>query len=247
MAAPVVQSLDDILASIQPGYQQQENLYNQQIAAIPGQTDAQVAGLEVGKQNAFRDINRSANSKGMAFSGMPIEEQTRYVGEKYMPAVANLKNDAANKQFTLQQALAGLGTEKRNAALTTQRGQQQALQEYQQREEDYQRQVAAANLQYEREMAKQRADQAFTAQQNALARGASAAANHVDPPTAALSIISKALGRDGYVSPTTFQIARDAYRQAGGNASDFAKQFWKYTGASAGQKNAGNWKAYYYG
>jgi hypothetical protein len=247
MQPPVVQSLDDILATLQPGYAGQEAVYNSQIAALPGQEAGAIQGLDVAKGNAFTDINRGANAKGLAFSGIPIEEQGRYIGEKYLPAVANLKNETQNKTFTLQQALAGLGTEKRNMALSTQQSQKKSLDDYNAQELAYQRQVDMANKQYEQDMAKLREEQSFTAGQNALGRSASAAGNAQNPSAAATQLIMSKIGRDGFVSPSTFEAARKMYVAAGGSASQFAKDFWSFTGTGKGQKNQANWKSYYYG
>lgn len=146
--APQVQTLDQIIASLNPAYAPSENLYNQQIQTVPTQANAAIAGLDTAKNNAFNDINTGANSKGLAFSGIPISEQARYTGEKYLPAVAGIQSDTQNKTFTLQQALASLEQDKQKTALGTQQGQQSALDAYNQ------------------EIAKEQ----FTAQQNALDR-----------------------------------------------------------------------------
>lgn len=161
MAAPVVQSLDQILAQIQPGYAGQENVINQQISAEPGRTQAITSGLETAKSNAFRDINTNANSKGVAFSGIPSSEQTRYVGEKYLPALSEAQQSGADRVFKLQQALAGLDTEKRNLALSTQQGQQKQLDDYNAAELAYQREMAQIQLQYQQDMQKLAAQNSY--------------------------------------------------------------------------------------
>jgi hypothetical protein len=84
-------------------------------------------------------------------------------------------------------------------------------------------------------------------EQQALARQNSArgvAADNVTPTEAAMGYIQSARGRDGYVSPSTFNLARKAYVTAGGSASAFAKEFWSFTGISQGKNK--NWKDYYY-
>lgn len=143
---PAVQSLDQILASLDPAYAPQRTLYQQQQALIPGQTAQARAGLDVAKGNAFRDVNNNANSKGLAFSGIPVGEQTRYVGEKYLPAVANLENDAQKQTFTLSQALAQLESDKRLKATDTQNDQQKTLDAYLESERDRQFKAQQAAL-----------------------------------------------------------------------------------------------------
>lgn len=57
------------------------------------------------KDNAFRDITGAASSKGMLYSGMPIAEQTRYTGEKYLPALAQLEQQKNQQTFGFQSQL----------------------------------------------------------------------------------------------------------------------------------------------
>lgn len=150
---PVVQSLDQILAELDPAYAPQRQLFQQQQTLLPGQQATAKQGLEVGKQNAFRDVNTNANSKGLAFSGIPAAEQTRYLGEKFLPAVANMESDFQKQGFTLAQAIASLEGEKRLKGLDTRSGQEKVLQAYQEAERDRQfkaqqqrEQIAAENV-----------------------------------------------------------------------------------------------------
>jgi hypothetical protein len=163
---PVVQSLEELYAQYNPVYDQSRALYNQQLSAIPGKYQGQVAGLGVAQQNAFRDINTGANSKGMAFSGVPAAEQMRYTGEKYLPALAALQNQQNTETFQLQQAIAGLNSDQRLKAMETRSGQQKSLDQYLQAERDRQFQ-----LQLQREqMAAQRASRAADTIDLSLAR-----------------------------------------------------------------------------
>lgn len=130
MAKPKVPKLSEAMAMYAPAYAGQKNLINKQIAAIPGQTQAALGGLDVAKTNEFRDIRRGANASGMAFSGIPIEEQTRYLGEHYLPGRANLEATGMNQRLTLQQALAGLDTDVRNRAIDYRTDRQKALEAY---------------------------------------------------------------------------------------------------------------------
>lgn len=249
MPAPVVQSLDTILANLDPAYSGQEDVVKQQQGGLDAKYGAQVAGLDAAKTNSFHDINANANSKGLAFSGMPSEEQARYIGEKYLPAVAGLKTQQNTENMSLSSTLASLEGDKRLRALDTQGSQQKSLTDYLNQQEAQQQQESFDRWKIAN-------DQAFTSTQNALNRNFTASQNTknvVSPATAATGIITAALGSDGYVSPSTFNTARKLYVQAGGSAADFAKQYWNYTGvggtaAQPGKgKNSANWKAYYYG
>lgn len=135
---PQVQDLTQILAELDPAYAPQRGLFQQQQALLPGQMATAKQGLEVGKQNSFRDINTNANSKGMAFSGIPAAEQARYLGEKFLPAVAGVESDYAKQGFSLSQALAGLAGEQRLKGMDIRGGQQKTLDAYMEAERDRQ-------------------------------------------------------------------------------------------------------------
>lgn len=164
MAAPQVQSLNQILAQLDPAYAPQRQLITQQQATLPGQEAGTLAGLDAARANNFRYINTDANSKGLAFSGIPATEQARYLGEKYLPAVADVKKNTQTQQFTLAQALAQLSAEQRLKGLDTRTGQQKALQDY-----------LDAEKARQFELQKMREQNQFTASQNAMDRAASAA------------------------------------------------------------------------
>src|SRR4051794_19059973 len=108
MPTPVVNNLADIMAQLEGAYAPQRQLSQQQINELPGQLQQQNQALDVAKTNAFTDVNTNANSKGLAFSGIPAAEQTRYLGEKYLPAKAAAAQSINTQRTTLQQQLAAL-------------------------------------------------------------------------------------------------------------------------------------------
>lgn len=203
--APQVQSLDSILAGLNPAYAPSEALYNQQIAAIPGQQQAAQAGLDQTKTNSFHDINTSANSKGLAFSGIPSSEQATYLGGTYLPAVAKLKSDSQNQQMTLQQALASLESDKYKTGLSTQQDQQKVLDSYNQQQQQ----------------------NAFDAQQKELDREASASGSGGLSAYQAAELQNKAAsqykasifksGNYNFTGPNGAPISMATYAQATGN------------------------------
>ena len=83
-----------------------QEVYNKGIEATNPQESADIGGLEQAKTNAFESINTGANRRGMFFSGIPLAEQSKYVGENYLPAVASLKNRYAGIRSNLYQTLA---------------------------------------------------------------------------------------------------------------------------------------------
>lgn len=101
----MAQSLAEIMAQLNSTYEPQRALLQKQQAALPGEEQAAVSGLETAKTNAFNDITNSANAAGMVYSGAPISEQQRYVGERYLPALAGVKSDYTNRASKLEAAL----------------------------------------------------------------------------------------------------------------------------------------------
>lgn len=104
----MAQALSEILAQLDPVYNPQKAIIQQQQAALPGQQQAEQAGLDTAKTNAFGDINVQANDRGLSYSGMPIAEQAKYLGTSYLPAVAKLKTNYSDRNFSLQDTLAKL-------------------------------------------------------------------------------------------------------------------------------------------
>lgn len=252
--APTVQTLDQIMAELQPGYQKQREVIAKGIQNTNETYKASELALDAAKTQGFNQINEQATGRGLAFGGIPIVEQADYLSTKYLPGKQQAKAKQQEDILTLEGMNAQLDTEIRNRAFSTRDAQTSALNQWNLQQAQIAAQAEAARLEREFRAAEAEKDRQFQASQNAASRAAQNAASRaasapkaVSPQQAALAIISRGLGSDGYVSPSTFQLARDMYRQAGGDAGQFASEFWKYTGAGAGQKNEGNWKAYYYG
>ena len=244
--APIVQSLDQIMAELQPGYTAQRQVIAKGIQNTNETYKASELALDAAKTQGFNQINEQATGKGTTFGGVPVEEQANYLSTKYLPGKQAAKAKQQEDILTLEGQNAALDTDIRNRAQSTRDTQISALNQWNLQQAQIAAQAEAARLDREFQAAEAAKQRSFTAGQNAASRAASAP-KQVSPSQAALAIISQGLGGDGYVSPSTFQLARDMYRQAGGDAGKFASEFWKYTGANSGQKNAGNWKAYYYG
>jgi hypothetical protein len=248
--APTVQTLDQIMAELQPGYQGQRQVIGKAIANTNETYKASELALDAAKTQGFNQINEQATGKGTAFGGIPVEEQAEYLSTKYLPGKQAAKAKQQEDILTLEGQNAALDTDIRNKAFDTRNTQVGSLNQWNLQQEAQRAAAEAARIERDFQASQAEKNRAHEAAQNAANRAASAAANapkQVSPSQAALTIISQGLGGDGFVSPSTFQLARDMYRQAGGDAGKFASEFWKYTGAGAGQKNQSNWKSYYYG
>lgn len=218
MQPPVVQSLDQILAQLDPAYSPQRTVIQNQQATLPGQEAGILSGLDVAKGNAFRDVNTNANSKGLAFSGIPAAEQTRYVGEKYLPAVAGVKSDTLKQRFTLDQALAGLASEQRLKGMDIQGGQQKTLADYTMAEQDRNFKAQQAAL-----------DRTAAAAHDAAANaGVSPAAQKVQDVGGVHSFFQSVVGSDGRVSPQSYSQAKALWSSMGYSPTEFDNSFAAY-------------------
>lgn len=115
MARALADILTELNSVYNPQRQKQQDIYNQGLESVAPQETADLTGLEQAKKNAFGSIETGANRRGLFFSGIPLEEQAKYVGENYLPGIAGLKSRYAgirgNLYQTLATALGNLDTE----------------------------------------------------------------------------------------------------------------------------------------
>lgn len=104
----MARALSQILTELNSVYNPQRDLYNAQINALDPQQAADEKGLDAAKTDSFAQIQNDANRRGLNFSGIPLAEQAKYLGSTYLPSVANLKAQYAQKKFNLRDALLSL-------------------------------------------------------------------------------------------------------------------------------------------
>ncbi len=150
MAAPAVQSLQDIIGSIQQAQQPEQAQIDQNISANDTSGQAQVQGLDAAQNNAFSKINQEASNKGMYFSGYTPSSEAAYTGATYLPALAKVQQAIATTRNTLMGQKATLATQANTQALTTQQDQQKELDAYNSQQQS---EAAAAALETQREQA----------------------------------------------------------------------------------------------
>lgn len=119
----MAQQIDDILKELDAGYNPQRQAINNQIAQLQPQADAQIQGLKTQQQNAFTDITNGARDRGMGFSGIPIDEQAKYTGGTFLPAVANVQSSLNNSKNSLTDALNNVNLDQRKSAYGIRDGQ----------------------------------------------------------------------------------------------------------------------------
>lgn len=127
---PQVQNIEQIIANQAPAYQSSIDVINQKKAALPGQFEVQRMGLEGQKTNEFNKINNSATGRGMSFSGIPLDEQSNYLSDVFLPGQQKLVQQQNDMDLQLQEALASIDKERRLGALSTQASQQASLEDY---------------------------------------------------------------------------------------------------------------------
>lgn len=152
MAAPKVEKLDSVVASLNPIYQSSVNNINAQKNLVPTKYDAQRSALEAAKVQGFDQINNQATGRGGSFSGVPVNEQSKYLSTTFLPGMQQADFQQNADVLALDQALAQLDLQRGQQAVGIRDNQQSALNQY----------------------LLQQSQQQFTAQQNALDRAASA-------------------------------------------------------------------------
>ena len=233
--APTVQTLDQIMAELQPGYAGQRKVIGKAMVNTNETYKASELALDAAKTQGFNQINTQATGKGASFSGIPADEQATYLSIKYLPGKQQAKAQQQEDLLTLEGQNAALDADIRNKAFDTRTTQQSSVNQW--------------NLQQAQLEATARENAADRAAQAAEGRAnrAASAPKPADKTQLVLGLIKEGMGSDGFVSPSTFQLARDAWVANGGDAGEFASKYWKYTGANSGQPNQSNWKSYYYG
>jgi hypothetical protein len=101
----VARELSSIISELGNVYDPQRQLVQQQQQALEPALQAEQAGLESAKTDAFQAITEAANRRGMFYSGVPIAEQAKYTGGTFLPAVANLRSKYQQQRFNLQDTL----------------------------------------------------------------------------------------------------------------------------------------------
>ncbi len=106
----MARALQDILTELDSVYNPQrqsaQGIYQRGLEDTNPMESADLAGLEQAKKDSFDQITTGANRRGMFFSGVPLKEQAQYVGQNFLPGVANLKNRYAGIRGNLYQTLA---------------------------------------------------------------------------------------------------------------------------------------------
>ena len=184
------QSLDQIIAGLNQAYQPQVDILNTERGGLGAKYDSQRTALGAQKVQGFNTINDNANAKGMAFSGIPMDEQANYLSTQYLPGMQKLTTQQNEDDLALQKSLASINSEKVLKATDIRQQQQSAYETY---------------LENERQRAFQ-AEQSRLERANAAAIAAAERATSATPAVSVADLIN-AWGDQMYASQG------DAYRK----------------------------------
>lgn len=232
MAAPVVQNLQDIVAQIQAAYQPQQQLLDASVNQNDQSGQAQVAGLDAKKTQAFQGITQAANNRGMYFSGYTPHEEANYTSTSYLPALAQLQGTIAGTRNTLLGKKADLTSSGNTQAITVHEGQQSQLDEYNLEMQKEAAAAQAAELDYQHQVALAKLQASLTPASSSGSSGGSSSSSEASQKAAdfaaANGYLSGKVGGDGYVSPQTYQAAKKSWLAAGYSTASFDSNFGAY-------------------
>lgn len=108
----MARTTDAILRELDAFFEPTRQVIRQQQSQIDPRIQAQLGGLEAERTRTFGDITRDAQRRGLTFSGLPMQEQARYLGERFLPRQAELKQAGVEARTTLASQLAQLEKER---------------------------------------------------------------------------------------------------------------------------------------
>lgn len=238
--APQVRDLQTLINQYSSAFDPQKALIDTQIQQNDQSGAAQEAGLTAKKDQAFTQIGQDAQNHGMFFSGFTPDEQAKYTANTYLPALAQLQSTIANTRTQLLGKKAEMDTNAQQSATAAHEQDVRDVNAYNQREQELAQQAAEAEKQRQFEAQQNALKIAADERQAAASRSAAAAGQPTNQELFA-SELAKSVGKDGKVSPGTFQALKHQWVAAGyGSAGEFTSKFWNFA-------NAGHWWDYYYG
>jgi len=204
------QRLQEIYNQLESVYAPQRTALRQQQPLLEQQAVAQRASLEQARQNAFRDITTAAGRRGMLFSGFTPEEEARYTGTKYLPALAGIEQTLQQRKLGLEQQLTQLQSQQRQSAQDLLSKQLAAEEAARQREIDRQLKVQLARMSA---ASRRSGTPSYTTQQKMmLQQGFQAMAQDILQNK---DLQYKSAQGAGYLSPESFKSYREKWVSAG--------------------------------
>lgn len=113
----MAQELGQIIQELDAAYNPSRQAINDRINGLQGAESADLAGLEAQKNQSFDDITNGARSRGIGFSGIPLQEQAKYTASSFLPAVAKVKQQYVANRGSLVDALNQMNMDQHKTAM----------------------------------------------------------------------------------------------------------------------------------
>ena len=241
--APTVQTLDQIMAELQPGYTAQRDVIQKGIANTNETYKASQLALDAAKTQGFNQINDQATGKGVgrAFSGLPIVEQADYLSTKYLPGLQQAKAQQQSDILTLEGQNAALDTDIRNKAFASRETQVGAQNQWNLQQEAQRAAAEAARIERDFRASEAEKERAAQNARDAANRAAQAAAQPKGMSGSELqnwasNYVKGKQGSDKKISPSAYYAGfSDFYTQTGLGQDEYQAIMSKYVNTSHAQ------------
>lgn len=241
--APTVQTLDQIMAELQPGYTAQRDVIQKGIANTNETYKASQLALDAAKTQGFNQINDQATGKGIgrAFSGLPIVEQADYLSTKYLPGLQQAKAQQQKDILTLEGQNAALDTDIRNRAFSSRETQVGAQNQWNLQQEAQRAAAEAARIERDFRASEAEKERAAQNARDAANRAAAAAAQPKGLSGSELqgwatNYVKGKQGSDKKISPSAYYAGfSDFYTQTGLGQDEYQAIMSKYVNTSHAQ------------
>lgn len=222
--APVVQTLAQVMADLDPAYAGQAAVIEKKKAGLGAKYDAQKTALTAEKGEGFNAINNQATGRGGSFSGVPIDEQARYLSTKYLPGIQAADAQMNEDELAFEGQLADINADKTKTAYGTVQQQTSSLNSWNMQQQQLEAQARENAL--NRSAQERLQSQSIAAQRAAAAPTGPSNAQIVD----SLNAFAKGkTGNDGKLSPSDFKSGYQQFvRIGGGSVADYTALMSRY-------------------
>lgn len=239
--APTVQTLDQIMAELQPGYTAQRGVIAKGIQNTNETYKASELALDAAKTQGFNQINEQATGRGLAFGGTPIAEQADYLSTKYLPGKQAAKAKQQQDILTLEGQNAALDTDIRNRAFSSRETQVGAQNQWNLQQEAQRAAAEAARIERDFRASEAEKERAAQNARDAANRAAAAAAQPKGLSGSELqgwatNYVKGKQGSDKKISPSAYYAGfSDFYTQTGLGQDEYQAIMSKYVNTSHAQ------------
>lgn len=232
--APKVQTVAQAMKDLNPAYSASKKIVNQRIGGLDTKYDAQRAALTAEKGQGFNAINNQATGRGASFSGIPLDEQARYLSTKYLPGMQQADYQQNDEGLTLQGRIADMNKEQRLSAIDIRQAQKSDLNSWNSARASEAAAAKEARLQREFTSRQNAADRAASAARAAASRAASAPSgpSRGDIISGLNDWAQKRWGNDKNLSPGDFRAGYQKAAAQGMSLDDYNAVMYRYINTS---------------